>query len=163
MDISVSIECEDWNVVADVEGTAIAAAVAALRSQHNDDGDCELSIVLADDARVTELNQRWRNKSGATNVLSFPVAETVATGDDEPRFIGDIILASGAVTKEATLLGKPLATHLSHLIVHGVLHLLGYDHPDEESAKRMHAAETAALALIGLPDPYMEYETAATA
>ena len=94
---------------------------------------------------------------------SFPVGGRPAFGDGEPRFIGDIILASGVVTGEAQDGGKPLATHLSHLVIHGILHLVGYDHDDDISASTMQSLESAAMALLGLPDPYQEDEPTAAA
>ncbi len=163
MDVSVTISCDRWKSLDDAETTVCEAAAAAFRAAIVPAGDLELSVVLGDDYTVAGLNRSWRGTDGPTNVLSFPVAESAARADDEPRFIGDIIVASGVVTREASDFGKPLATHLSHLIVHGVLHLMGYDHHDDRSAKRMQATETAALALMGMPDPYEEQERTAIA
>lgn len=163
MELTFDISSEDWNQLANPEQLVRLAAGAAFEADCFDAADVELSVVLADDEFVADLNQRWRDKQGATNVLSFPVGEQTAHGQGEPRFIGDIVLASGVVIRQAGDAGKPLATHLSHLVVHGVLHLLGHDHQDDESAGRMQAVETAAMELLNLPDPYLENEETAAA
>lgn len=163
MELTFDISSEDWNQLESPEQLVRTAAGAAFAADGFDAADVELSVVLADDEFVADLNQRWRDKPGPTNVLSFPVGEEIAHGPGEPRFIGDIVLASGVVIGQANDAGKPLETHLSHLIVHGVLHLLGYDHQDDVSAGRMQAIETAAMALLSLPDPYLEHEESAVA
>jgi probable rRNA maturation factor len=101
---------------------------------------------LADDEALRELNARWRGKETATNVLSFPAPEGFG--------LGDIALAFETVAAEAQAQGKSLAAHASHLIVHGFLHLLGYDHEDEGEAVEMEARERAILATLGVADPY---------
>jgi probable rRNA maturation factor len=108
--------------------------------------DAEISVVLASDAAVRALNQRWRSKDAPTNVLSF------ASG--EPHLLGDIVLAFETVAREAHEQGKPFAHHLRHLIVHGVLHLLGYDHDRPRDATRMENRERHILAGFDIPDPY---------
>ncbi|MDH3740936.1 MAG: rRNA maturation RNase YbeY [Hyphomicrobiales bacterium] len=163
MELTFDISSEGWNQLENPEHLVRVAAGAAFEADGFDAADIELSVVLADDEFVADLNQRWRGKQGATNVLSFPVGEQIAHGQNEPQFIGDIVLASGVVIRQAGDAGKPLATHLSHLVVHGVLHLLGYDHQDDESAGRMQAVETAAMELLSLPDPYLEHEETAIA
>ncbi|MGI9464535.1 MAG: rRNA maturation RNase YbeY [Aestuariivirgaceae bacterium] len=163
MDVSIAITCDLWDSQDNLEETVLSAATAAFKAAKLSSADLEFSVVLSDDETVAELNQRWRGKNRATNVLSFPAAQTAARGENEPIFAGDIILASGVVSRESIESGKPLATHLSHLIVHGVLHLMGYDHNDDPSAARMQATETDAMALLGLPDPYKEHENTAIA
>jgi len=163
MELTFDISSKDWNQLENPEQLIRTAASAAFEADGFNAADVELSVVLADDEFVADLNQRWRAKQGATNVLSFPVGQDIAHGQGEPRFIGDIVLASGVVIRQAGDAGKPLATHLSHLVVHGVLHLLGYDHQDDESAGRMQAIETAAMELLSLPDPYMEHKETAVA
>ena len=125
-------------------GLARAAARAALRDEARKD----LVILLADDGAVRDLNARFRNKDAATNVLSFPAAAH-ARGH-----LGDIALASGVCAREAAEQGKPLADHLRHLVIHGVLHLLGYDHVDDAEAERMEALERSLLSGLGVADPY---------
>jgi probable rRNA maturation factor len=116
----------------------------------------EISLVLSDDARVRVLNREYRNKDKATNVLSFASldAEEPLPAPGETLPLGDVILALETVEGEATERGVPLGDHLFHLVVHGVLHLLGYDHEDDEDAREMESLETAILAAQGLEDPY---------
>jgi probable rRNA maturation factor len=121
----------------------------------------ELSLVLADDALVRRLNSTYRRKNVATNVLSFPAltaaerARAAAAGRPvRPAPLGDVVAAFETSRREAAALAKPLAHHLSHLIVHGTLHLLGYDHEAECQAQRMERLERRVLAALGIPDPY---------
>jgi probable rRNA maturation factor len=112
----------------------------------------ELCVHLADDAHVRELNARWRGLDKATNVLSFPTVEPVHVG--EARLLGDIVLAFETVSREADAEGKPLADHYRHLVVHGFLHLIGFDHETDADARRMETMETQILARLGVADPY---------
>ena len=112
----------------------------------------EVSLVFTDDAHVRELNRRYRGKNAATNVLSFPAA-SVEPGRFGP-LLGDIVLAREAVFHEAAETGIAPEAHLTHLIVHGFLHLLGYDHDDEKAAAVMKGLETAIMAALGIADPY---------
>jgi probable rRNA maturation factor len=108
--------------------------------------------VLSDDAAMRALNARWRGKDAPTNVLSFAASDDLAPG--MPRLLGDVVLAFETVSREALAEGKPLADHTRHLIVHGVLHLLGHDHERASDAKRMESLERGILAGFGVPDPY---------
>lgn len=119
----------------------------------------EVSILLADDAFLERLNRRYRRVGRPTNVLSFPALEAPeraagAGPNGAPLLLGDLALAFETIEAEAATSGKPLAEHLAHLVVHGVLHLAGYDHATEEEAARMRRLETSALGRLGLPDPY---------
>jgi probable rRNA maturation factor len=117
-------------------------------------GSYEVTLVLAGDGEMRRLNRTWRGKDASTNVLSFP-----ADGDiSEPGFLGDIILAYETVEREAREQGKRLEDHAAHLVVHGLLHLLGFDHADDKQAERMESLERAALATLGIADPYAEGE-----
>ena len=118
----------------------------------------ELCIHLADDEHIRALNARWRGLDKPTNVLSFPAAEPadLATA----RLIGDVVLAFETVAREATDEGKPLADHYRHLVAHGFLHLIGFDHEDDAEAQRMEAIETRTLARLGVADPYRAEEAA---
>ena len=113
----------------------------------------ELSLVFTDDDAIQSLNAEWRQKDKPTNVLSFPAFPT-APGDPLPPMLGDIVLAYETVVREAALEGKPLENHITHLIIHGLLHLLGYDHETDEEAEEMEALERQALARLAIPDPY---------
>lgn len=120
----------------------------------------EIAVRLASDDEVRTLNRQYRQKDKSTNVLSFPMVqpdllETVTQNSDDGEVIlGDIILAHGVCAAEAAERGISVEDHASHLIVHGVLHLLGYDHMDDAEAEAMEAMERAALANLGLHDPY---------
>jgi probable rRNA maturation factor len=128
------------------------AAEAALVQSRKRIADAELSIVLADNATVQELNARWRDKDAPTNVLAFASDEKPVP--DQPVLLGDVVLAYETVAAEAKQQGKSLADHFQHLVIHGVLHLLGYDHIVSAPAKRMEALETRILASLGIADPY---------
>jgi len=145
--IEVELEDEAWSVLPDLEALVINAATAALNAPTSEDG---ITILLTDDDTIRDLNARFRNKDASTNVLSFPAHET-ATGH-----LGDIALAFGVCAREAAEQNKPLADHLQHLVAHGVLHLLGYDHEDDAEAEVMEDLERRILAGLGLPDPYAE-------
>jgi probable rRNA maturation factor len=114
----------------------------------------ELSLVLGDDSLVRRLNRRWRGKDRPTNVLSFASDEDVADG--RALLLGDVVLAYETVAREAAAQGKSLAAHLAHLVAHGVLHLLGFDHQEDDEAERMERRERRVLARLGIADPYRE-------
>ena len=142
--IEIEVEANDWTVaLADVEAVVERAAGAALGAVEGD-----IVVLLTDDAAVRDLNARFRDKDRPTNVLSFPAPESAAP------HLGDIVLAYGVCAAEAETQGKTLADHLSHLVVHGVLHLLGRDHVDDAEAEEMEAEERDVLARIGVADPY---------
>lgn len=151
--IEVEVEAGDWtDAVPDVEGVVERAAVAALGEENGG-----VVVLLADDGTVRDLNRRFRNKDRPTNVLSFPAVEMPDTAFPEgggPRPLGDIVLAYGTCAGEAEAQGKALSSHLTHLVVHGVLHLLGRDHEDETEAEAMEAEERVILARLGVADPY---------
>lgn len=118
----------------------------------------EVSVVLADDNLLRRLNRRWLRVDKPTNVLSFPALEREPAPPGAPLLLGDVVLAFETVSREAAQQRKPLADHLRHLIVHGVLHLLGYDHDFPTEAEQMEALETTVLAGLGVADPYAERE-----
>lgn len=164
MMLDVAIEAdEEWDsstcwqeLVARAARAAVAESVfpqlgASVRS-------VEVSVRLAGDEEVRELNDRWRRKDQPTNVLSFPMAAPrdleQADKDGPALMLGDIILAHGICKQEARDKAIPIQDHAAHLIVHGTLHLLGYDHNDPASAEDMESREIRALARLGLADPY---------
>ncbi len=156
--IDISAESEDWTRIPDLEAFVRRAAEAAMLD--NEAPPSEISVVLSDDEHIRELNKHHRGMDKPTNVLSFPPART-KTPAGMPRFLGDVVLAFETVEREAAEETKPIEDHLAHLVVHGVLHLLGYDHEDEDEAETMEARERQILAKLGIPDPYAERSAAA--
>ncbi|MFV3129561.1 rRNA maturation RNase YbeY [Niveispirillum sp. KHB5.9] len=192
VDIALSIEDDRWETnVSDVELLCERAARSALVAAHGQDpdwlpqGPVEMSLVLADDGTVQELNRNYRGKDKPTNVLSFALyadgsgeegeeegdwaedeADEADAEDDErnmeflsseapvPVILGDVILAFETVEREAREQRKPFADHLTHLVTHGVLHLLGYDHIEDSEAEQMERLETQILSGLGIADPY---------
>jgi probable rRNA maturation factor len=148
--IEVEIEDDAWTsalpdaaAVSERAGQAVLDAIAP-----TDDQEPEVAVLLTSDEVVAELNQRFRGKAGPTNVLSFP-----ASANPE-NHLGDVALAHGVCAREAADQGKSLEQHLAHLVVHGVLHLLGYDHETDHEAEAMEALERSILESLGVPDPY---------
>lgn len=149
--IAVEIEAGAWSdALPDVEARVERAAAAALTAAG---AAGEVVVLLTDDAAQAELNARFRQREGSTNVLSFPAAPAVVP-PGAPAPLGDLSLAYGVCAAEAGAQGKTLADHLTHLVVHGVLHLLGRDHLEEAEAEAMEAEERAILARLGVADPY---------
>ncbi|MGB3389762.1 MAG: rRNA maturation RNase YbeY [Pseudaminobacter sp.] len=153
IEIDVSIEAGNWPEAADLEHLARNAVESAMAEAGVPAGHSELSLVFSDDAAVQALNAEWRGKDKPTNVLSFP-AFPYLRGAELPPMLGDIVLAFETVRREAELEEKPLEHHISHLVIHGFLHLLGYDHESDEEAEEMEAVERRALARLAIPDPY---------
>jgi len=150
----------DWEALADRAARA-ALSLSAQGEMLTIAATIEISIRLADDDEVRTLNAQYRHKDKPTNVLSFPMIQpdlldTVTTNSDDGEvLLGDIVLAHGVCAREAEERGISVADHATHLIVHGTLHLLGYDHLGEDEAEAMEAIETDALASLGLADPYL--------
>jgi probable rRNA maturation factor len=157
--IEILVGAGDWPPEAelrDIAERAVAAAVAALEAAPGGSAlpsppkwlapGTELSILFTDDAAIRKLNAEWRGKDRPTNVLSFPQASG--------PLLGDVILAAETVRDEAALARKPIEDHMAHLIVHGFLHVIGYDHEADEEAEAMEAVEREALKRMGIADPY---------
>jgi probable rRNA maturation factor len=161
LDIAIETDGEwdsstGWDELARAAATA-AIAESAFPQLGQGERAVELSIRLTGDAEVHALNAEWRGKDKPTNVLSFPMAEADELGVAEAGpelMLGDIILARGVCEEEAAGKAIPLDQHAAHLMVHGTLHLLGYDHMDDDSAADMEAREVRALARMGIADPY---------
>ncbi len=128
----------------------------------------EVAVKFSDDAEVRALNAQWRDKDKPTNILSFPmiqpdlleiIADAGGNADDGETQLGDMILGHGVCVREAAEKGIALADHVTHLVVHGTLHLVGYDHMDDVEAADMEALETRALETLGITDPYGDDET----
>ena len=149
MNLDISIDDKDWNTVPNLRKLARNAISATLK-----ENSVSLSLLFTSDAKILDINQQWRGKATATNVLSFPVSAEMPVPAGEPRPLGDIVLAFGTVCRQAEEQKKPITHHVTHLIVHGVLHLLGYDHEDDSEADVMEAREIAILAGLGMENPY---------
>jgi probable rRNA maturation factor len=163
--IDILIEAPQWlAALPEAERVTRRAAEATFAlATLPDDGASECALLLADDARLRELNRRFRGQDKATNVLAFPAEPkdndyashpTVIPAEGQLLQWGDVAIAYGTTAREAAEQGKSLADHLSHLVVHGLLHLIGHDHLEAAAAERMEALERSILWEIGVADPY---------
>lgn len=154
IDIDILVETEGWPDEAALSRLA-SAAIAAVWDElaNGNQPDSELSLVFTDDAAIKELNNDWRDKDKPTNVLSFP-AFPIEPGQTPGPMLGDIVIARETVVREADEEEKSFEHHLTHLIVHGFLHLLGYDHETNDEAEEMEQLERKILARLAIPDPY---------
>ena len=157
-DVDVQVELPLWDAepaAAETVRRAIRSAATLVPTQG------EVSVLLTHDAAVRELNRTWRRIDKPTNVLSFPTARPAGIPADAPGGgpLGDIAIAYETLKREAADEGKPFLHHLAHLAVHGFLHLLGYDHQTDSQAEVMENLERAALAGLGVADPYHAHET----
>lgn len=164
--VDTLIEDPRWEAFG-LEDLAGRVVVAVLDDQQISVRDCEISLLGCSDARIAVLNQDFRGKPVSTNVLSWPSAERGADADGGapmrpgpglpglPEELGDIAIAWETCLREAAEQGKPIADHVTHLLVHGVLHLLGYDHMRDKDAALMENTETRILARMGIADPYV--------
>ncbi len=164
MEIAVSLHDAAWlDAVDGLEARADAALRTALKLADPallEAGPLEVSLVFTDDAEQRALNRAWRDKDRPTNVLSFPNMDEPGPNMDEvdpagpPRLLGDIVLARETVLREAQEQGKTPADHITHLLIHGLLHLLGHDHEETAEAEAMEALEREILRVLGVADPY---------
>lgn len=159
MSISLEVDClaEVRDQVPDRAGWQSAADAAfAVASQHAQlFSDARIVAVrVVGEAESAALNGEWRDKSGATNVLAFPAPPTLFALQDEQASAGDLVICAPVVNREAEGQNKPCVNHWMHMIVHGVLHLLGHDHVDNDEAEVMESLERRALKQVGVPDPY---------
>lgn len=167
LDLAVLTETPGWlaklpDAVDLCRSAASAAFAAADRRWFVSGGSVEACLLLSDNERIRALNNAFRGRDEPTNVLSFPSVEPdvlAAVGaDGSPSALGDIVIALETASAEAALESKPLADHLRHLVVHGTLHLLGYDHATAGEATEMEALEVRVLATLGIADPYSAYD-----
>jgi probable rRNA maturation factor len=156
----VLIVAECWQVEPDAEAVIQRAIAAASEAVDADLGEAELAVMLTDDSGIRTLNNNWRGIDKPTNVLSFPALqpEGARKPGDAPPMLGDIAIAYETMRREADEEQKPFDHHLSHLAVHGFLHLIGYDHENDAGADAMESLETEILAQLGVPDPYADRE-----
>ena len=153
--IEISRNSEGWADSLDARAEQ-AVREALQQSKATVTGAAELSVVLTDDEQQRALNRDWRGIDKSTNVLSFPQIEPFASVEG---LLGDIILARETLEREAVEQGVSFEDHFTHLMVHGFLHILGYDHMDDDEALVMEGLETQILASLGVADPYAENET----
>ena len=154
----VLVVAECWQTEPAAEAIIHRAVAAAAEIVNAGLGETELAVMLTDDAGIRTLNSNWRGIDKPTNVLSFPALPPTGPGgpDDAPRMLGDIAIAYETTRREADDEQKPFDHHLSHLAVHGFLHLIGYDHEKDDDAETMEALEREILAQLGIPDPYAD-------
>ena len=164
MDLDILIEDRRWEAL-DLDAIIRRSLAALGETLDLDPSAAEVSVLACDDARIAALNADFRGKAGPTNVLSWPAEELAAEvagdlpelpepGPDGALALGDIALAWETCAREAAEAGKPLEHHVTHLVVHGLLHLLGYDHIRDADATLMEETEVRILGRMGLPDPY---------
>lgn len=153
MEIDVNVAAPGWRRVANLENLAkecvrqsLAASGAALAP------NCEVSVTFCDDEAIRALNAKWRGKDQPTNVLSFPTPGAL----ERKPLLGDVIVAYETVAREAAEQGKLLRAHAAHMVAHGFLHLIGYDHETAAEAERMEALERRIATALGFPDPYAD-------
>ncbi len=158
LEISIVEEAGDWSAFRD-SAEAIAAAAGAVARNPNCSRvrGAEASVVLGDDALLRSLNRTYRGKDAATNVLSFPYQPP--PGAKSASELGDVVLAAETLLREASEQGTTPVHHLQHLVVHGLLHLLGFDHENDADAEVMERLEAGILATLGIADPYVAART----
>lgn len=156
----VLVVADCWQNEPDADAVIQRAIAAAAESIDDDVGEAELAVMLTDDPGIRTLNNNWRGIDKPTNVLSFPALqpEGARKPGDAPRMLGDIAIAYETTRREADAEGKPFEHHLSHLAIHGFLHLIGYDHENDVDAEEMESLETEILERLGIPDPYADRE-----
>lgn len=157
--VAIAMPCREWlGAVPAVRRVCRRAAVAALAAAETSLAESELSMMLTDDATIADLNRRYRGRDAPTDVLSFSNPDlkpgTPPSAGAAPALLGDVVVAFETASADAAEDGKSLSDHLAHLVVHGVLHLLGYDHEDDGDARSMEALEVAVLAGLGIENPY---------
>ncbi len=151
--IALSMPAAAWRGALPAAAAFVRRVVGAALADRKVRGAAEISVVLAGDAEVRRLNRTYRGQDKPTNVLSFPLGAPAPT-PGALRALGDVVLAYGTVRREAAAQGKSVADHTAHLLVHGTLHLLGYDHESPGQARTMERHEVRILAALGIADPY---------
>ena len=158
-EIEISLRDSAWSTaLPDAAAVARRAAAAALEAAEKLPDSVELGVVLADDSFVRTLNRTYRGQDRATDVLSFPIHQQPSQERpqaEQPLMLGDVVLARETVQRDSASAGVGLADRVSHLVVHGVFHLLGHDHDEPAAERRMQALESRTLVALGLCDPYV--------
>ena len=156
-ELEITIDDTRWSDIADLKEVATYAISSAYaESQCDLESDFVVSLLFCSDSRIQDLNREWRSQDKATNVLSFPAPQDLVMG--ESLVLGDLAVSYETVLRESEIEEKKIVDHLSHLIIHGFLHLLGFDHETESDAEEMEWIERRSLAKIGIMDPYANSE-----
>lgn len=150
----MAINAEGWQDEETLRRLVDSVLQATLQELGFNNIDSELSLVFTNDADIREINAKWRHIDKPTNVLSFP-AFALQPGQEPGEILGDIVIARETVEREAAEEDKSFDDHLSHLVVHGLLHLMGYDHQNDDEAEQMETLERKILASLGISDPYL--------
>ena len=153
LEVKTLVSDDRWGRLG-LDALARRACLAALQVALPDAGNCEISILACNDEDIRRLNQQHRNRNTPTNVLSFPVSDNWPVNPAEPQFLGDLALSWDTCSREAMTGNRNIESHVCHLLVHGCLHLLGFDHETDTEADKMCNLETVALELLGLNNPY---------
>lgn len=162
LDLALTVEDPRWEEAIPVLDALVDRVVRTTLEMAGEQDPVEVSVVLTTDAAVRDLNREYRGKDKPTNVLSFASRDQdMPQLPGEPEVLGDIIVAFETTQAEAAEQEKSFSDHFSHLLVHGTLHLLGFDHQDEEEAGEMEALEVEILARLGISDPYADGEVVA--
>lgn len=157
--VDIIVEADDWDAL-DLDGLAQRAARATFSKLDLPANGFQISVLACDDKRIADLNGTFRDKSNATNVLSWPSAERLPESlpqpgePDDPNELGDIAIAYQTCQREAKEQGKSIEDHVLHLLIHAILHLFGYDHEEDDEATLMESTEIAILSTLGIADPY---------
>jgi len=156
IELQITIDTADWQTaLPEADALVRRAAQAALaKAAPVLPAGSEVGVLLTSDAVSRRLNHGYRGRDAATNVLAFATGDESVSDDAQPVLLGDIVVALGVLLQEADAQDKRAADHLAHLVVHGVLHLLGHDHEDESAAAAMEALEIGVLADLGIANPY---------
>jgi probable rRNA maturation factor len=158
--MTTSTPIVDVDIVSADEGVPAAAAIrdwvrSALALSSQTTSDAEVSVRVVDESEIQQLNRDFRQQDKSTNVLSFPAGEITGLPAGADHHLGDIVVCAPVVAREAAHQGKPLPDHWAHMLVHGTLHLVGYDHESDEQATVMEALEKRVLERYGIDDPYI--------
>lgn len=151
--IDITIETENWGDCQSLRNLCERATAAWCQRLGFETCDSELSMVFTDDDHIRQINAQWRRKDQATNVLSFPAFD-IKIGETPGPMLGDIVLARATIEREAVADRKSFDDHLTHLIIHGLLHLVGYDHEEASEAETMEQIEREILQSLAIHDPY---------
>ncbi|MDZ7823999.1 MAG: rRNA maturation RNase YbeY [Ahrensia sp.] len=153
IETDITVRGGAWDDSADLQTLADKIVAQVFAHLKMPDVTSELSVLLTDDAEIQEINAQWRGQDKPTNVLSFPAVQ-MAVGAKPGVMLGDIIIAYETLAREAAIENKSFHDHFTHLFVHGLLHLLGYDHENDDDAALMEKQETDILQTLGVDDPY---------